>query len=110
MKLGPKYQCLLKWSFVWDQGKPSYVFLSEIFQLYLNSWMQKKAYFKHKSKSISSIAIYLNDSNISQSEGEELGMWRHIEDAKGGRDCGHNEDPQKQPGKRILYRNNVCNL
>ena len=64
----------------------------------------KKAYFKHKSKSISSIAIYLNDSNISQSEGEELGMWRHIEDAKGGRDCGHYEDPQKQPGKRLLYR------
>ena len=48
--------------------------------------------------------VYVKHSNIFQSEGEELGMWRHVEDAKGGRDCGHNENPQKQPGKRLVYK------
>ena len=81
-------------------------------QIYLNDGQisQSKQIYLNEGNTSQSKQIYLNHSDISQSEGEELGMWRHVEDAKGGRDCGHNEDPQKQPGKRLVYRNNVCNI
>ena len=49
-------------------------------------------------------------ANISESEGEELGVGGHVEDAKSGWDCRHNEDPQKQPEKNTIKSNFLQHL